>query len=84
MVKEFLCIIYLKNMKIISEFIKGNGLMIRKMVLVFKSLLMDLYIMVIIKITNLMDEESLLIIKDKFMKDNGRMEQSKEKVFGKG
>lgn len=84
MVKEFLCIIYLKNMKIISEFIKGNGLMIKKMVLVFKNLLMDLYIMVIIKITNLMEEESLLIIKDKFMKDNGRMEQSKEKVFGKG
>ena len=71
-------------MKITNEFIKGNGLMIKKMVLVFKSLLMDLYIMVIIKITNLMDEESLLIIKDKFMKDNGRMEQSKEKVFGKG
>ena len=71
-------------MKITNEFIKGNGLMIRKMVLVFKSLLMDLYIMVIIKITNLMEEESLLIIKDKFMKDNGRMEQSKEKVFGKG
>lgn len=84
MVKVFLCIIYLINMKITNEFIKGNGLMIRKMVLVFKSLLMDLYIMVIIKITNLMDEESLLIIKDKFMKDNGRMEQSKEKVFGKG
>lgn len=84
MVKVFLCKIYLINMKITNEFIKGNGLMIRKMVLVFKSLLMDLYIMVIIKITNLMDEESLLIIKDKFMKDNGRMEKSKEKVFGKG
>jgi len=34
-------------------------------------------------ITNLMVEESLQIIKDKFMKDNGKMEPSKEKDSGK-
>ena len=34
-------------------------------------------------ITNLMVGESLQIIKDKFMKGNGKMELSKEKDFGK-
>ena len=44
---------------------------------------MVLYITVIIDVTNLMVGESLQIIKDKFMKENGKMEQSKEKDFGK-
>ncbi len=50
---------------------------------VFKDFLMVLYIMGITGITNLMVGESLQITKDKFMKENGKMEQNKEMDSGK-
>jgi len=44
---------------------------------------MVLFIMEITRITNQMVEENLRTIKDKFMKDNGKMEPNKVKGFGK-
>lgn len=73
MVKEFLFIIFLTKMNKVSEFMKDNGLMTRKMDWAFKDFQMDLFITGIIETVNLTVEESSQITKDKFMKDNGEM-----------
>lgn len=74
MVMGFLFITYLIRMNKRNEFMKVSGKMIRKTVWDLRSSLMDQYITGTIKTTSLKEEESLRIIKDKFMKDNGKME----------
>ncbi len=73
--EEFLFITSLIKMDYkITEFMKENGEMIKKMVWDFKILVMDLFIMAIIKIINQKEKESSQTFKDKFTKEIGRKE----------
>lgn len=73
MVREFLFTIFLTKMNKVSEFMKDNGLMTRKMAQAFNDFQMVPFITAIIETVNLTVGESSQITKDKFMKDNGEM-----------